>query len=71
MNSNANQEETKVDLKYALASKRLKIAVKKYINRRTARSHTRMIRARERVRHVRARGRANELQVNPKTPACE
>ena len=39
-----------MDLKYAFASKRLKLAVKKYINKRTARSRKRMTRARERAR---------------------
>jgi len=43
-------EKTNVELKYSFASKRLKLTVRKYINKRTARSRTRMKRARERAR---------------------
>jgi len=43
-------EKTNVELKYSFPSKGLKLTVRKYINKRTARSRTRMKRARERAR---------------------
>ena len=49
------------ELKYSFASKRLKLAAKKYINKRSARSRVRMKRARKS-----ARGRANPQQIHPR-----
>ena len=50
-----------VELKYSFASKRLKLAAKKYIKKRSARSRVRMKRARKS-----ARGRANPQQIHPR-----